>query len=62
MTIAPLLPGQSAIVRLTVPAPDEDTDYYAVVDTAGGGAGAVAECDEANNGDGLTEAGCLIVD
>ena len=40
----------------------DDTDYYAVVDTGGGGAGAVAECDETNNGDGLTEAGCLIVD
>ncbi len=61
-TTAPLLPGQSAVVSIAVPAPEDDTDYYAVVDTGGGGAGAVAECDETNNGDGLTEAGCLIVD
>ncbi len=61
-TTAPLLPGQSAIVRLLVPAPAADTNYYAVVDTAGGGAGVIAECDETNNGDGLTEAGCLVVD
>ncbi len=59
-TTAPLLPGQSTIVRLTIPAPGSDTDYFAAVDTATG-AGVVVECDESNNGDGLTEAGCLIV-
>jgi hypothetical protein len=61
VTVAPLLPGQSEVVRLTVPAPISDTDYFVAVDTAGGG-GNVIECDETNNGDTLTEAGCIEVD
>lgn len=60
-TTAPLLPGQSATVRLTIPAPIDPTDYFAQVDTANGGAGAVAECDETNNGDGLNQAGCPFI-
>ncbi|MBE7450985.1 MAG: hypothetical protein HS111_19460 [Kofleriaceae bacterium] len=60
-TTAPLLPGQSATVRLTIPAPIDPTDYFAQVDTANGGAGAVAECDETSNGDGLNQAGCPFI-
>ncbi len=62
VTVAPLLPGQSPIVRLVVDAPTSDTDDFATAATAAGGAGTIAECNELNNGDNLTEAGCLIVD
>jgi hypothetical protein len=61
VTTAPLLPGQSTVLHLAIPAPTADTDYFAAADTGASGAGVVAECDETNNGDGLTEAGCLIV-
>ncbi len=64
-TTAPLLPGNSTIVTLTVAAPDVDTDYYAAADTApgpGGGVGIITECDETNNGDRITEAACPVVD
>ncbi len=62
LTTAPLLPGNSTVVTLVVPAPLQDTDYYAAADTAGGGAGVIRECDEANNGDRITEAACPVVD
>ncbi|MCA9675785.1 MAG: hypothetical protein KC464_12160 [Myxococcales bacterium] len=60
-TTAPLLPGQSTTVTLAIDAPVTADDYYAAVDTAGGGAGVVAECDESNNDDRVTAAGCPIV-
>jgi len=59
-TTSPLLPGASAVVTLSVPAPATDTDYYVEVD--GSAAGTVPECDDTNNADLITEAGCIVID
>jgi hypothetical protein len=59
-TTMPLLPGQSETVSITIPAPIGDSDYFAEVD--GSGALTVAECDDSNNTDLTTEAGCPVVD
>lgn len=58
-TTVPLLPGQSTVVTVTVTDPNTPTDYLAVVDSP---PGMVAECDEANNQDGVTDAECPGVD
>lgn len=59
-TTAPLLPGQSETVSITVAAPAAATDYFAVVD--GSAAVTVAECNGDNNTDLTTQAGCPVVD
>ncbi len=58
-TSVPLLPGASTVITVTVANPNTPTDYYAVVDSP---PGTVAECDETNNGDGVTDAECPGVD
>ena len=55
-----LLPGQSEIVTLQIPAPLMPTDYFARVDGTSD-TGIVVECDESNNQDGTAQAGCSIV-
>ena len=63
VTAVPLLPGQSTTVGLVIPEPEVETSYFARVDPAiGGDGGMVAECNESNNTDGLTEAECPSVD
>jgi hypothetical protein len=57
-TPVPLLPGQSTVVSLTITAPVNETDYFVVID--GSGVVTVPECDDANNTDLITEAGCII--
>jgi hypothetical protein len=57
MTTTPILPGGTGHVKLTVPAPMMAADYFTVVDSAG----AIAECDENNNKDGVTGASCTII-
>ena len=59
-TTVPLLPGASTMVTLTIPAPLADTDYFVAVD--GSGAVTVPECDDTNNTDLTTEAGCIVID
>ena len=58
-TSVPLLPGASTVITVAVANPNTPTDYYAVVDSP---PGTVAECDETNNGDGVTDAECPGVD
>ena len=58
-TTVPLLPGASQVLTVTVDDPPAPTDYYAEVDAP---PGMVAECDETNNGDGVTDAQCPGVD
>jgi hypothetical protein len=59
-TTESLLPGASTVVELTVPAPASATDYFVLVN-AQGGALVVVECDDTNNTDLTTEAGCDVV-
>jgi len=61
-TTKALLPGGSTKVTLLVPAPPNDMtkDYYAEVDNASQGDGAILECDEDNNDASATMAGCVI--
>ncbi len=59
-TTQPILPGGSTTVTLAIPAPTNDTDYYAEAD--GTSATTVPECDPTNNGDNVTQAGCIVID
>lgn len=62
-TAVPLLPGQLTTVAVDVEEPDDKSSYFAQVNPAsGGGDGAVSECNESNNSDGISEAGCPTVD
>lgn len=59
-TTVALLPGASTVVTLAVPAPPQPTDYFVVVD--GAPAVTVPECDDTNNDDLITEAGCIVIE
>jgi len=59
-TTEPLLPGASTVVTLTVEAPEEAADYYAVVNRHGT-ATTVEECDASNNEDYTTGIYCDFV-
>jgi hypothetical protein len=59
-TTSSLLPGASTVVTIDVPAPATDTDYYVEVD--GSAAVTVPECDDTNNADLITEAGCIVIE
>jgi len=61
ITTTPLLPGQSTTVALAIEAPAAPASYFAVADPGAGG-GDIAECNESNNTDGLTDAECPHVD
>lgn len=58
-TTVPLLPGQSTTLTVTAPDPATPSAYFATVDSP---PGAVAECDESNNSDGISDAECPGVD
>lgn len=60
LTMVPLLPGASTTVSISVAAPMTDADYYAEVD--GTAATTVDECDFDNNDDGVTQAGCIVIE
>lgn len=62
MTTAALLPGASTVVTLAVTAPTTDTDYFAVTDGPNTAAGLVVECNDDNNTDLTTQAGCIIIE
>ena len=57
-TTVPLLPGAATVVELAIPDPGGLADYYALADTGSGATGAIAECNEANNGGGTSAVGC----
>jgi hypothetical protein len=61
VTTVPLLPGQSTVVTAPVPNPAAATDYFVTVDGATA-PGAVAECDESNNQDGIQSVSCPGID
>ena len=58
-TMAPLLPGASSIVELSVPLSGEAPfSFHAIVDRDGASEGEIAECDEDNNTGLLTDVDC----
>ncbi len=60
VTAVPLLPGASTVVTLAVPNPTGITDYSVTV--AGNSASLIVdECDDSNNADDDTSAGCPVV-
>lgn len=62
-TEVPLLPGATTVVELAGVSLDGDPPYafVAVVDDDGSGAGAVTECDEDDNAEGIADLDCDIV-
>lgn len=60
-TTGPLLPGQSEIVILNVPGLEGMQDYRVTVDLGSTSAEEVAECDEDNNTDEITEVSCFVI-
>lgn len=60
-TTGPLLPGQSENVILDAPGLEGMQDYRVTVDLGSTSAEEVAECDEDNNTDEITEVSCFVI-